>query len=178
MRADRSTTLSDQEALLKTETDALYTFVSGQFARANDLPEILPCPCYSSPRECPDFNMPTSSTFNAAKKCKTCQQNFKEIWLPNKDCCMRERLEETVSPDFFEKKARREVKMSFNVRHLHSFVTHNTESPFSTLQKPTCGSNFSPETNHKKYKHGVLPADLSKWQNKNLQLSSVRKSTK
>ena len=78
--------------------------------------------------------MPTSSTFNAPKKCKTCQQNFKEIWLPNMECCMRARLEGQVSPDFFEKRALRDVKMGFNVRHLHSFVTHNTESPFSTLQ--------------------------------------------
>ena len=48
------------------------------------------------------------------------------------------------------------------------FLSVSFVSPvFLYFQKPTCGSNFSPDTNHKKYKHGVLPADLSKWQNKN-----------
>ncbi|KAL5260084.1 hypothetical protein ACHWQZ_G010269 [Mnemiopsis leidyi] len=110
--------------------------------------------------------MPTSSTFNSPQKCKKCLKDFTQIWIPNKECCMIERLNAHVDDEFFRRQEMRKLRNSSTVRDLHSFVTHNTGTPFCTLQ-PTCGSNFSPDTNHKKYKHGVLPADLSKWQNKN-----------
>ena len=114
--------------------------------------------------------MPTSSTYNSARKCKECRKNFTDIWLPNKICCRKERLNMEITDDFFRRTAIKPLNGSSEIRTLESFVTHNTGSPFCTLQKPTCGSNFSPDTNHKKQKQGVQPADIPKWQNKNQDL--------
>lgn len=116
--------------------------------------------------------MPTSSTYNSPQKCKECRKNFNDIWIPNKFCCRKERLNIEITDEFFSKEGLKKVKGS-NLRTLASFVTHNRGSPFCTLQKPTCGSNFSPDTNHKKHKQGVQPAEIPKWQNKNHDLQKT-----
>lgn len=40
----------------------------------------------------------------------------------------------------------------------------NRESPFYTMQKPTCGYNFSRQTDHRISKLGIPYADLTRWQ--------------
>lgn len=39
----------------------------------------------------------------------------------------------------------------------------NDVAPFLTFQKPTCGFFFSRETDNRKIKHGLAPADLPSW---------------
>ncbi|XP_072045053.1 uncharacterized protein [Amphiura filiformis] len=48
-------------------------------------------------------------------------------------------------------------------QHIKGGVKTNSVAPFSTLAKPTCGFFFSRETDNKKRRTGIPPADLVKW---------------
>lgn len=48
-------------------------------------------------------------------------------------------------------------------------LQRNKLAPFKTLGKPTCGFNFSRETDNRKKKFGIMPSNLVKWRSEKIE---------
>ncbi|XP_066919653.1 putative uncharacterized protein CIMIP3 [Clytia hemisphaerica] len=48
-------------------------------------------------------------------------------------------------------------------------IRRNKLAPFSTLGKPTCGFNFSRDTDNRKQNFGIMPTNLVKWRSDKLE---------
>ena len=52
-------------------------------------------------------------------------------------------------------------------------IRRNKVAPFSTLGKPTCGFNFSRDTDNRKKNFGIMPSNLVKWRSNKLEKETI-----
>lgn len=138
-------------------------------------------------------NMPNTGMINNQTfKCEQCRKNFNDIWLPSNACCQISKIRErdqdlrysrhSQKPSLMKQKDR-EFEESFSSQSQQAFGSgatsviadksqksqRNKLAPFKTLGKPTCGFNFSRETDNRKKNFGIMPSDLVKWRSEKIE---------
>ena len=117
--------------------------------------------------------MPNSGMImNQTHKCDKCRKNFIDIWLPTTACCLISKSEEmkehprysryTPRATLYKRKNERADGLSMIADGSPKSAQWNKLAPFKTIGKPTCGFNFSRETDNKR-KSVIMPSNLVKW---------------
>merc|ERR1712097_30209 len=135
------------------------------------------------------MGMPNTGMINnQTYKCEECRHSFQKIWLPTNACCRISHVQEnqTNNDQRYSRHSRHKSKSPTTERDLQlggimgSITTTMTKdgsqapqrnklAPFKTLGKPTCGFNFSRETDNRKKKFGIMPSNLVKWRSEKIE---------
>merc|ERR1712113_330346 len=147
---------------------------------------LPPVTCYhllpSSNLTMPNTGMINNHTY----KCEECRHSFQKIWLPTNACCriskIQDRTNDALQSARFSRHSRHKANSpaaepphpgglgsSLTTKDSSQAPQRNKLAPFKTLGKPTCGFNFSRETDNRKKKFGIMPSNLVKWRSEKIE---------